>query len=63
MELTGPAATTSGACVGLAAGSGEDVWLLNDARELHRMDGLTGTLLSKVRVAAADSLRGLAGPR
>ena len=52
----------SGNCVGMAAGSNEDIWLLDGAGALMRVDGLTGRTLTTTRIVAPDSLRGLAGP-
>lgn len=47
--------------VGMAAGRGNEVWLLNDSGTLHRLDGISGRVHSKSRVIARDSMRGLAG--
>lgn len=52
----------TGTCVGMAAGRAGEVWLLNAVGELHRLDGVTGALLSKIRIAAPHAMRGLAGP-
>ena len=51
----------TGKCVGMATGSGDGIWLLNDAGELSRVNGLTGQVLLKAKVATMDSVRGLAG--
>lgn len=51
----------TGNCVGMATGSGDEVWLLDDAGELSRVNGLTGRLLEKAKVSTTDSMRGLAG--
>lgn len=50
----------AGNCVGMALGSQDEIWLLNDAGELSRVNGLTGQVLIKAKVAALDSMRGLA---
>ena len=51
----------AGTCVGMATDSDDGIWLLNDAGVLSRVNGMTGQVLLKAKVAVADSMKGLAG--
>ena len=51
----------AGTCVGMAADSDDGIWLFSDAGILSRVNGMNGRVLLKAKVAAVDSMKGLAG--